>query len=331
VSVIVLNWNGRDDTIACVESLKAVEYPNFVTLVVDNGSTDGSVTAIRRRFPEVEVIETGCNLGFAEGNNVGIRLALERGSEYIFLLNNDTVVSPSLLRELVAAAVRCAEGGIFTARIHYHAEPKGIWSAGVRWRQDRMQFQHVQDDSENSIDPRGVAVTDYACGCALFAAAVVFRKVGLLDPKFFLTYEETDWCFRARRAGIPSYYVPSAVLWHKVSASFGGAESPLIEYFMTRNRLLWGERHLGFKDLVQLYKVTWWEVRERFLDSSPRQAAGLIQRWRQFRKGLAVAWRDPSNQAVALGALHYILRRFGDAPARVRELRRAKSLTIQAP
>lgn len=330
VSVIVLNWNGRDDTIACLESLKAVDYPNFVTLVVDNGSTDGSPAAIRRCFPDVEIVETGSNLGFAEGNNVGIRLALERGSEYIFLLNNDTVVAPSLLRELVAAAERCSEGGIFTARIHYHAEPDRIWSAGVRWRKDRMQFQHVQDEAENTVDAKGLVVTDYACGCALFAAAAVFRKVGLLDPKFFLTYEETDLCFRARRAGIPSYYVPSAVLWHKISASFGGAESPLIEYFITRNRLLWGERHLAFKDLVQLYKVTWWDLRYRFVGSSDKRDAGLIQRCRQLKARLVEAWRDPSNQAVALGALHYVLRRFGDAPTRVRELRRAKSLTIQA-
>jgi GT2 family glycosyltransferase len=330
VTVIVLNWNGRDDTLACLESLRAVEYPNFSVMVVDNGSSDGSPAAIRQRFPDIEVVETNCNLGFAEGNNVGIRLALRRGSDYVLLLNNDTVVATSLLQELVAGAERCPEGGIFTARIHYHADPQRIWSAGVRWRKDRMEFSHVQDEAENPLDARGLALTDYACGCALFAPAAVFRKVGLLDPKFFLTYEETDLCFRARRSNIPSYYVPSALLWHKVSASFGGAESPLIEYFMTRNRLLWGERHLGFKDLLQLYKVTWWEVRERFVGGSNTQPAGLIQRWRQFRKRLAVAWRDPSNQAVALGALHYILRRFGDAPTRVRELRRAKSLPIQA-
>jgi len=326
VAVIVLNWNGRDDTLACLESLRAVDYVNYRVLVVDNGSTDGSVDAIRQLFPDVRLVETGRNLGFAEGNNVGIRLALQEGADYVFLLNNDTVVAPSLLRELVSAAARCPEGGVFTARILYHAEPERIWSAGVRWLDARMEFRHIQDDAENSIDARGVASTDYACGCALFARSSVFRSVGLLDPKFFLTYEETDFCYRARRAGIPSYYVQSAVLWHKVSVSFGGSESPLIKYFITRNRLLWGERHLSARELLRLYKVTWWEIRKRLkpelaADAAPRLS---LTRWRRLAEIAAARWKDPENQAVAWGALHYLLRRFGDAPSRVRNLARRK-------
>src|SRR5436190_7401977 len=136
VAVIVLNWNGRDDTLACLESLAGLNYDNFQVMVVDNGSTDGSVGAIRPRFPGVEIIETGRNLGFAEGNNVGIRLALDRGMDYVFLLNNDTVVDPSLLSELVAAAERCPEGGIFGAQILYHSDPLKIWFAGARWDEE---------------------------------------------------------------------------------------------------------------------------------------------------------------------------------------------------
>jgi GT2 family glycosyltransferase len=309
--------------------LRTLDYPNFCVLVVDNGSTDGSAETFRRLVPEVEVVETGRNLGFAEGNNVGIRLALERGAEYIFLLNNDTVVAPSLVQELVAAAEQFPEGGIFTARIHYYAERERLWSAGVKWRKDRMEFRHVQDDGENTIDARGVAPTDYACGCALFASSAVFRKIGLLDPKFFLTYEETDLCFRARREGIGSYYVPAAVLWHKVSASFGGAESPLIEYFITRNRLLWGERHLSRRELLQLYKVTWWELRRRFSLSTNARMDAATDGGGGIARRLADCWRDPSNQAFALGALHYLLRRFGDAPSRVRQLRRKSVATVR--
>lgn len=325
VTVIVLNWNGRDDTVACLESLAALDYGNFQVMVVDNGSTDGSVGAIRQRFPELEIIETGRNLGFAEGNNVGIRIALDREVQYVFLLNNDTVVHPSLLSELLAAAERCPEGGIFGAKILYHSDPSQIWYAGARWDDERMNFRHILNERDGHADERGVIATSYACGCAFLAKREVLQKVGLLDPKFFLTFEESDFCYRARNAGFLSYYVPAAILWHKISVSFGGPESPLVKYFLTRNRLLWGERHLSFKELIRLYKVTWWEINERFIPK-PRDGKTSAAHTRGIRRvfdGISAMWQVPQNQAMAWGVLHYVLRRFGDAPEYVRKLGRS--------
>jgi hypothetical protein len=308
VAVIVLNWNGRDDSIACLESLEKVTYPDFDVMLVDNGSADGSVAAIRGRFPRLEIVETGRNLGYAGGNNAGIRIALDRGVDYVLLLNNDTVVHPSLLDVLVAAAERCPEGAIFGARIFHQAEPSRVWYGGAMWHDRWMRFQHVDDEAQVRTDERGVAPVDYACGCALLARSAVLRKVGLLDPRFFLTYEDTDLCFRARRAGFTCYYVPGAVLWHKISTSFGGAESPLFVYFMTRNLLLWGERHLGPRELLRLYGSVWRELK-RGLQPKPGSngAAGLRSRL-----------REPRNRAMAWGMLHYVLRRFGDAPEHLR-------------
>jgi GT2 family glycosyltransferase len=319
VAVIVLNWNGRDDTIACLESLDKVEYPRFDVVVVDNGSSDGSVAAIRQRFPRLEVVETGLNLGFAEGNNVGIRLALARHADYVFLLNNDTVVHPLLLKELVSAAERCPEGGIFSAKIFWYAEPARIWYAGVAWDERKMEFRHMVD--ETMLDERGVIPTDYACGCALLAKSATLRKIGLLDPKFFLTFEESDFCYRARSAGIGCFYVPAAIVWHKISVSFGGAASPLAKYFMTRNRLLWGERHLQVRQLVRLYKITWWELWDRFLPhAAPDRSRGTASRLWQSVSGFMGRCKEPTNQAVAWGVLHYLIRRFGDAPRHIRDL-----------
>jgi GT2 family glycosyltransferase len=303
VAVIVLNWNGRDDSIACLESLEKLAYPNFEALLVDNGSVDGSVAAIRRRFARLEIIETGRNLGFAEGNNVGIRIALDRGADYVLLLNNDTIVHPALLDELVAAAERCPEGGIFGAKILYHAEPDRIWYGGARWHDELMRFQHCYEDAQIQTDARGVAAVEYACGCALLAKSAVWRAVGLLDPIFFLTYEDTDLCFRARRAGFACYYVPAARLWHKISTSFGGADSPLFVYFMTRNLLLWGERHLGWRQRLRLYRSVLGELKRQLL---PRPRSGAIAQGR----------------AMACGIWHYVIRRFGDAPEHVRRLAR---------
>lgn len=328
VTVIVLNWNGRDDTLACIASLAGVEYPNFALMVVDNGSTDGSVVALQHRFPHLEIVETGRNLGFAGGNNVGMRLALDRGADYVLLLNNDTIVHPSLLQELVAAAERCPEGGIFSAKIFYQADPTRIWYGGAAWDHQRMEFRHLVDEAQMHADARGVIPTDYACGCALLARSAMLREVGLLDPTFFLTYEESDLSFRARRAGFVCYYVPAAVLWHKVSASFGGSESPLFIYFMTRNRLLWGERHLRRRELLQLYRILWWDLNKRFIPKfeMDRSASGIIGRVyssvHDFATSVMERWRDPQNQAMAWGAFHYFSRRFGDAPERVRMLAR---------
>lgn len=299
VAVIVLNWNGRDDSIACLESLQKVEYPNYEVMLVDNGSVDGSAAAIRRHFPGQEIVETGRNLGFAEGNNTGIRIALERGADYVLLLNNDTIVHPSLLRELVAAAERCPDGGLFCAKIYYHAEPTRIWYGGARWHDDLMRFQHFYDEAQILPDERGVAAVDYACGCALLARSAVLRQVGLLDPRFFLTYEDTDLCFRARAAGFASYCVPAAVLWHKISSSFGGAESPLFTYFMTRNLLLWGELHLGRRQRLRLFRSILGELKRALVRS-----------------------RMPQSRAIAWGLWHYVTRRFGDAPPRVRRFAR---------
>jgi GT2 family glycosyltransferase len=117
VGVVVLNWNGKEDTLACLESLASVTYPAFEIYVVDNGYSDGSVPVVRSRFPNSTVIENGRNLGFAGGNNVGIRYALERGADYVLILNNDTLVAPDLLDRMMGAALRESDVGVVGAKI----------------------------------------------------------------------------------------------------------------------------------------------------------------------------------------------------------------------
>lgn len=324
IAIVILNWNGRDDTLACLASVEKITYPDFRVIVVDNGSADNSVAAIRAAFPKVELIETGANLGFAGGNNVGIKRGLELGAEYVLLLNNDTVVDPGLLDAFVAAAKRFPAAGVFSAKIFYHAEPSKLWYAGAIWLADREYFQHVGigeiDDGKAYND---IAETDYASGCALFIRAGVINEIGLMDPKFFLTYEESDWCYRARSAGHKILFVPAAKLWHKVSASFGGVESPLQLYFYSRNILLWAERHLPRPAYWSLFRKT---LRDslRFSIGS-RQDGPLIKR---FAWGLSSLWRrlhrggmDPAGRARYLGFRDYLLRRFGDCPDEVRHLR----------
>lgn len=324
VSIIILNWNGRDDTLACLDSLAALTYPNFQAIVVDNGSTDGSANSIKRKFPDIPLIETGANLGFAEGNNVGIRAALEAGADYILLLNNDTIVAPDLLEAFAEAAAHHPDGGMFTAKIYYHAEPTRLWYAGGQWLQDKQCFVHVGiGEIDDGKKYEAVAETDYASGCALFVRAEVINTLGVMDPKFFLTYEETDWCYRARAAGYRILFVPSAKVWHKVSASFGGVNSPLQLYFYSRNILLWAERHLPRSAYWPLFRETCRDAL-RF-SAGTRQDGALLKRWmwaftslwQRLRRG----GRDAAGRARYLGFRDYLLRRFGDCPDEVRHLR----------
>jgi len=237
--VLILNWNGLADTLACLESVRRlVDYLAYEVVVVDNGSSDGSPAIIRQRFPEVMVIENEENLGYAGGNNVGLRYALAQGADYALLLNNDTEVAPDFLSRLVKAANADPIVGAAGPTILYYDSPTVIWSAGgaIDWRrgQTRMMELDEKDVGHSRAEPREV---DFVSGCALLVRREVLKQVGLLDERFFLYYEEVEWCVRARQAGFRIVHVPEARIWHRISPQ-AQADSPLVHYYMTRNRLL---------------------------------------------------------------------------------------------
>lgn len=324
LAIVVLNWNGKEDTLACLESVRHVDCNNFKVIIVDNGSTDGSQRVIRSAFPQHELIEIGVNLGFAGGNNIGIQRALEIASDYILLLNNDTVVDADILNAFVSAAQRHPEAGAFSARIYFHHQPDTIWYAGAIWMPDLSRFTHVGWSKPDNDEEFGVeGVTDYACGCAFFVPAKIFREVGLLDERFFLTFEETDWCYRARKAGHPSIYVPTAKLWHKVSASFGGANSPLACYFMTRNSLLWASKHLSLRNRLRLLNRIRIDLSPRF-EIGRRSGAGLLRSlyWGVvgFCQELKKRAADKVWQAHILGIRDYFFGRLGHQTQTVERL-----------
>jgi len=293
-----------------------IRYDNLSVMVVDNGSTDDSCSRIRDRYPQVQLMENGANLGFAEGNNVGIRRALGQDADYIFLLNNDTIVDPQIVTELLAAARHNDEVGIYGCKIYFHSEPAKIWYSGAMWDKNDCQFVHSRTDITE------VAVTDYACGCAMFISKKTLRIIGLMDPVFFLTFEETDWCYRALRHGIRSYCVPSAKVWHKISASFGGGASPVLTYFMVRNQLLWSERNLShvshckviFTSLQSLVRCSLSEGK------SPLLATGLVRLLVVIIRHLVGRYPSSVARANYLGFRDYFFRKFGACPDEVSQL-----------
>ncbi|HEX2981553.1 MAG TPA: glycosyltransferase family 2 protein [Anaerolineaceae bacterium] len=238
VEIIIINWNGKVDTLACLDSLRGVDYPAYHITVVDNGSADDSVAVLRAHHPEVVVLETGENLGFVGGNNVGLDVARSAGADYALLLNNDTEVAPDFLTRLVAPAETDPRVGITGPSIYYYSAPHTLWSAGGRidWRRGTTSMIGLDevDRGQYGREPRAV---DFVTGCALLIRMSAVDRVGVLDPRFFLYYEETEWCVRVARAGYRILHVPEAKIWHKIS-NVAREASPMVHYYMTRNRLL---------------------------------------------------------------------------------------------
>lgn len=237
VAVVVLSWNRKEDTLACLRSLSAVEYVPLDVVLVDNCSSDGTAEAVRLGFPDVVVLETGANLGYAEGNNVGLWHALNANVDYVLLLNNDTEVAPDFVSEMVNAVEQMPQVGIAGPTIYYWDRPTTIWAAGgsIDWRRGDAQLMGL--DEEDRGQYTAVHEVDYVTGCALLIRREAAERAGLLDPRFFMYYEETEWCVRVARAGYKIVHVPRSHVWHKISPA-QQADSPRVHYYMTRNRLL---------------------------------------------------------------------------------------------
>jgi FkbM family methyltransferase len=238
VAVVVLSYNGRDLTLACIESLRAGDWPETEIVVVDNHSEDDSVAAIRREAPEVTLIENPANLGFPGGCNVGIRHALERGCDYVLLLNNDATVAPDCLRRLVEAAEDEGAARILCPLVYYANHPDRIWYAGSEWDPARIYNGGYHGRGERDVGQfDGVCPTGVATGAAVLIAREVFEKIGLLDEALFLQAEDVEFSARATAAGFGISVVSDAKVWHHVSAASGGEFSPLAAYYCLRNGL----------------------------------------------------------------------------------------------
>jgi GT2 family glycosyltransferase len=289
VFVVVLSWNRADTTLECLESVDRSDYGTFRVVVVDNASDDDTVPRIRARFPRTAIVQNQSNLGYAEGNNVGIRYALERGADFVLVLNDDVFVEPGTLGHMVSAAARgvAAVG----CKVRLSDEPDRLWAAGNHGA--FTTEPHPKDDGRFDAP----CDLDYAVGCCLLLRASVLKDIGLFDPAYFLEFEEADWCYRAREAGHRVVYQPRAVVYHKLSMSFTEGRSPAFHYLFARNRLLFWERH---------------GVMAR---GRPRALYGLYSWWAEFKFILRTGRSKPRRiVAATLGVAAYFRGRFGAPP-----------------
>jgi GT2 family glycosyltransferase len=283
VSIILLNWNQPDFTLACLKSLEQVDYPSFDVIVVDNGSVDGSPAQIRNAYPNVELIENGSNLGFAGGNNVGVRRALDKGADYLLLLNNDTEVAADLLRKLVDVGESDPRIGAVGPKIYYFDPANVIWSGGGAV-DGRGQPRHLRENEVDTELDEPLDDVDYVTGCAFMVKRAVVERVGVLDERFFIYFEETEWCSRIKRAGFRIVYVPQARMWHKISM-VQRTTSRRYLYLMTRNRLLYlrlsgaGVRAIGLATIDILRTVASWTLKPQHRDMRPFSTALMRGMW----------------------------------------------------
>jgi len=255
ISVIILNWNGWTDTIECLKSLKSAEVPvrengpeTVRFFVVDNGSTDDSLAKFEKfRYdpsaPAFTLVETGQNLGFAGGMNVGIRRAIDDGASWILLLNNDTTVTPAFLRLLTAAGDRDPHIGMLNPKILRAAEPTKFWFIGgrVNWMHTRGSHASFGEEDRGQHDTPAPFETDYCTGCCLLARRELIEEIGLLPEAYFIYYEDTEWGIRARRRQWRCVVVPEAKIFHKGAASSREHSFLYIRYHI-RNGLLLARR-----------------------------------------------------------------------------------------
>ncbi len=240
MAAVVLGWNGRDDTLACLGALRAATYPDLSFVVVDNASTDGGPDAVAAEFPEATLIRLDENRGFAGGVNVGVDAALESGADAVLLLNNDAVVDAGFLEPLVEA-VRPGVGAACAQILD--GDGSRIWYAGAAYDpRHGHQGRHTGYGQPPLAPDVAPYATDRACGGAMLVPRSALELVGALDETLFAYAEDVDWSLRARDAGLRIVVVPASIVRHRVSASTGGASSPDSLYYALRNGLAVAER-----------------------------------------------------------------------------------------
>jgi len=246
VFIILVNYNGEDDTVDCLKSLDNLIYKNHEILLVDNASKNQAefLSEVQEKFPQIKTFAQRENTGFAGGNNVGIDYAMLHEADYILLLNNDTIVAPDFLNILVDVSKENPEGGLLTPKIYFHDKPNVIWHAVCKfsWMGGGRPMQYMEVDDK--VEKRDVLKTQYVSGCAMLIKKDVIKKIGKLHEDFFMYYEDTDFSLRAKKEGFELMYVPGSHIWHKVSRSTKRSmNTPKVHYYHVRNALLLSKRN----------------------------------------------------------------------------------------
>ena len=306
VAVIVINWNRAPLTRACVESLRRSEDASWHCFIVDNASSDDSVETLAALDEDVTLVRSETNGGWAGGNNLGVKAAIDAGYDHLFLLNNDAVVEPHTIARLVRAAEQQRAPRPILGALQMEDDRGNGWF-GARDTAASIFPDIVETHAEANSEP--VYETAFVKGAALFCHREHFETLGMFDERFFLNFEEHDWCTQARAAGFPVLMVRDAVVHHAGSGTMGGISSPLSTYFLVRNALLYAEKNHGRRDVPKAFveRLDWARCRYRTRNWAVASLRTIVSR---------APWGIAFRRAVS----DYLFRRFGDCPPKIRAL-----------
>ena len=250
VGIIILNYKVSDLVNKCLASVNKSDYKKIKIYIIDNDSRDLSATDIKK-FTKTTFIQNNVNSGYTGGNNLGIKQALKDGCDYVFILNPDTTVEKNTISELVKT-LESNNAAIAGPKI-YFSDSKKIWFAGGVIDLANVIGGHLGVDEVDSGQYDQVTEVDYITGAAILIKREVLNKVGLFDERYFLYYEDSDLCYRSKKAGYKIIYVPTAIVYHK-NAQSTGLGSPLQDYYQTRNRMLFASKFLSFRTRFALFR-----------------------------------------------------------------------------
>ncbi len=248
VFIIILQYNNSQDTIWCLNSVKELDYPVFETVVIDNGSHQEHLNNIKNFIigqAGMKLLENKENLGYGGGNNTGINYALKNKADYVFILNNDAVILPDMLKKLVPPMESSENIGILGPAIR--EEGRIVWGGAVKWL--KPQLKHREKIPKQS--------KIYIPGAAMLIRKEVFKKIGLLDERYFLYFEDADYSVKAKKAGYKLAIIPETVITHKVSSSAKKLGSPLILRYHIRNSLMFNSLRapIAYRFFVPLWSL----------------------------------------------------------------------------
>ena len=307
VAIVTLTFNTAEDTIIFLQSLKHTKIPDVSLdiIVVDNGSKEIFTLPDNLKHENIHIIRSETNNGFTGGNNIGIKEALKNNDDYVLIINNDTIVEPTTIKHLLEILDSDPKIGVTTPKIYfakghefhkdrYTKDELGnvIWFAGgyTDWANVMSVHRGIDEVDHGQYDK--TEEIDFASGCCMLFKSEVLKKIGLFDDRYFLYYEDADLNERVKRAGYTMYYVPTAKLIHVNAASTGGAGNVLHDYFLTRNKMLFGMTYAPFRTKIALIR----ESLRLLRTGRPFQKIGIQDYYlKKFNKGTFFEKREKSD------------------------------------
>lgn len=286
VAIILVNYNGKEYLNECIRSLKNISYDNYEIIVVDNKSTDDSIKLLKKEFDDVKIINAPRNGGFSYGNNIGIKEALKNGASYLLLINNDTLVEKDFLDKLIESYQTNADVGIVGPKIMYYPEKNKIWFGGgeINWLRFKVIHKHIKETDNGQCDR--IKEIGFITGCAMLISAKTIEKVGYLEEEYFMYCEDIDFSMKVLKANMKIIFNPNSIIYHKVSLSSGGEDSPFSLYWKNRNMLKIMKKH---KDMINPLEYAIGKCifyAESIVKMIVYKAKGMNEHYQSIKRGL---------------------------------------------